>query len=65
VNLPVALDFLALSLLLYFYCTAEREEGKLWVRLRAAFLHNALIGRLWLTGGFFTRLYYKKVLCKN
>jgi hypothetical protein len=57
-SLPEALDFLALCLLLYFACTAEREEGNLWVRGRAANLHNALIGQLWIEWGFFAGLYY-------
>ena len=32
---------------------------------REATLHNALIVRLWIEGGFFAGLYYKKVLCKR
>jgi hypothetical protein len=28
------------------------------IKVRAANLHNALIGQLWLTGGFFAGLYY-------
>ena len=60
-NLPQAQDFEALSFMLYFNCTAEREEGKLmepalleWqISLKgAATLHNALMGQLWCQRGF-------------
>jgi hypothetical protein len=55
----------------FIFCTAEREEGQLMesgigmpdIIARAANLHNALIGQLWIEGGFFARLYCKKELC--
>jgi hypothetical protein len=73
-NLPQAQDFEALSFMLYFNCTAEREEGKLmepalleWqISLKgAATLHNALMGQLWCQRGFLCGCSYKKVLCKR